>query len=1117
MRNFDFIVKKKKYKDFAPNCLEAEQSLMISPSSCAMLTRRALELAVKWVYRFDDDVKVPYRDNLSSLIHNRTFIDIIDDDLLPMIKFIIKLGNSAAHTSVQITRDEATLALNNLFQFISWIDYCYSDTYTAGKFSENILPKDGLKTSVGPETTMDFEEVLGKKDKPLNEQREKDHQVRINSSNQRREHNVSYDFETSTPNEMNTRKMYIDLDLKLAGWIFNHNMQVEYMVNGMPNKSGKGFVDYVLRGNNGKIIGLVEAKSTIKNPESGRHQAKLYADAIEREQGLRPVIFYTNGFRTFILHDDYPAREVSEFYSKEEIELLIQRRTTKKPLINYEINDDITNRYYQKEAIANICDALMNKQRKNLLVMATGSGKTRTAISIVDVLKKHNWIKNVLFLADRTALVRQAMRSFNSLMPDLTMCNLLDKNADPESSRMVFSTYPTMMNAIDNIKSRNSQRIFTAGYFDLIIIDESHRSIYQKYQSIFNHFDSLLIGLTATPKDEVDRNTYSLFELENGVPTYAYELNQAVNDGYLVEYNTLESKSKFLEEGIIYDELSEEEKEEYENMFDDGEIRDIDSSEINEYLFNDNTIDKVIDSLLEDGLKVEGGDKLGKTIIFAKNHNHASVIKKRFDVKYPNLGSHFAEVIDNKINYYQDLIDNFSVNDKFPQVAISVDMLDTGIDVPEVLNLVFFKKVRSKTKFWQMIGRGTRLCENIYGQGIDKENFLIFDWLNNFEFFKVNPQGVESTIGWNLTQRIYNMRLDIVRELQDLKYQHEHLQKYRQLLIDELCGQVKALNQESFRVKQNIEYVDKYKKENSWNALAVLETNEIKQHITPLIEATTEEELAKRFDLLILTIELATLTSNNASAPIKKVMDTAKELSKLGTIPNVKKQAKVIKNVQDEEFWGKASIKNLEDIRIALRELIKFIEKEKRKIYYTNFEDEVIEQVSGEPIYDVNDLQSYKEKVNHYIKEHKDHVAVYKLYHNKPLTNNDIELLEEVLWKELGSKEQYEKNYSEKPITVLVREIVGLDKQAVNNAFSEFLTEGRLNSYQIDFVKKIIDYISQNGILDKKELQRDPFRQYGSITKLFEDNRDDAQKIIEIIDYINKNAKVNELNVKNIT
>lgn len=1109
MRNFDFIAQKKKYKDFAPNCLEAEQSLMISPSSCAMLTRRALELAVKWIYRFDDDVKIPYRDNLSSLIHNRSFIDIIDDDLLPMIKFIIKLGNSAAHTSVQITRDEAVLSLNNLFQFISWIDYCYSDEFTAGKFQENILPQDILKSSTGPESSIDIEVTMGKKDKPLKEQLVQDHQIRIETSNQRREHIESYDFEAATPTEMNTRKMYIDLDLKLAGWVFNRNMQAEYPVDGMPNDSGKGYVDYVLRGDNGKIIGLVEAKRTTKDPETGRHQATLYANAIAQEQGLRPVIFYTNGFRTFILHDDYPSREVSGFYTKDEIELMIQRRNIKKPLVNYEINNDITNRYYQKEAITNICEALMNKQRKNLLVMATGSGKTRTAISIVDVLRKHNWVKNILFLADRTALVKQAMRSFNALMPDLSMCNLLDKNADPESSRMVFSTYPTMMNAIDNNKSKNGERLFTVGHFDLIIIDESHRSIYQKYQSIFDYFDSMLVGLTATPKDEVDRNTYSLFELENGAPTYAYELNQAVDDGYLVEYKTLESKTKFLEEGIVYDELSEIEKRDFEDMFDEEEVRDIDSSEINEFLFNANTIDKVIESLFEHGLKVEGGDKLGKTIIFAKSHKHAMAIKERFDMKYPNLGSHFAEVIDNTINYHQDLIDNFSVVDKYPQVAISVDMLDTGIDVPEVVNLVFFKKVRSKTKFWQMIGRGTRLCENLYGQGIDKDSFLIFDWLNNFEFFRVNPNGVESTIGLNLTQRIYNIRLDIVRELQDLKYQLEHLQAYRKLLIDELSGQVKSLNQESFRVKQNIQYVDKYRNEDNWNALAVLETNEIKEHVTPLIEATEGEELAKRFDLLMLTIELAVLTSNNASAPIKKVMNTANELSKLGSIPQVNKHANLIKDVQDKEFWDNPSIRSLEDVREALRDLIKFIEKEKRKIYYTNFEDEIIEQTSGEPIMDVNDLQSYKEKVNHYIKEHKDHVSVYKLYHNKKLTNKDIELLEEVLWKELGTKEQYEKNYPEKPITVLVREIVGLNKQAANEAFSEFLTEGRLNANQIHFVKKIIEYISQNGILDKKELQRDPFRQYGSVTKLFKDNQDDARLIMKIIDYINENASMN--------
>lgn len=1110
MRNFEFIAQKKQYKEFAPNCLEAENCLSLSPTLCAIATRRALELSVKWVYRFEDDVKIPYRDNLSSLVHNRTFIEIIDADLLPMIKFIIKLGNSAAHTSIQVTRDEAVLSLHNLYQFIAWIDYCYSDEYTAKSFEEKYLPQDGPKMSIGPESKFNSEETMIKKDRPLKELREKDKKLKAKVSKQRRVNSESYDFKAVIPSEMDTRQMYIDLDLKLAGWQFNRNLQAEYPVEGMPNKSGKGSVDYVLNGDNGKIVGLVEAKRTIISPESGRHQAKLYADAIERKQGLRPIIFYTNGFRTFIWDDnDYPAREVSGFYTKDELQLMIDRRITRQPLSNFAINDDITNRYYQKEAITNICDSLMNKQRKNLLVMATGSGKTRTAISLVDVLRKHNWVKNVLFLADRTALVRQAMRNFNALLPDLSLCNLSDEKADPESSRMVFSTYPTLMNAIDNTKSKSGERLFTVGHFDLIIIDESHRSIYQKYQSIFDYFDSMLIGLTATPKDEVDRNTYSLFELENGVPTYAYELNQAVDDGYLVEYKTLESKTKFLDKGIVYDELSEEEKLEYENMFDDDEdIRDIDSSEINEYLFNANTIDKVLESLLENGFKVEGGDKLGKTIIFAKNHKHAMAIKERFDVKYAYLGGNFAEVIDNTINYHQDLIDNFSVVSKHPQIAISVDMLDTGIDVPEILNLVFFKKVRSKTKFWQMLGRGTRLCENVYGQGIDKESFLIFDWLDNFEFFRVNPNGIDSTIGLNLTQRIYNMRLDIVRELQDLQYQQEPLQAYRQSLVTKLSEQVKELNQESFRVKQNIQYVVKYRHENQWNSLAVLEKNEIKRHISPLIEATDEEELAKRFDLLMLTIELAALTSNNAAVPIKKVMETAKDLAKLGSIPQIREHADIIKDIQDESFWVQPSIERLEEVRYSLRDLIKFIEKNKRKIYYTNFEDEVIEQEDGKPIYDVNDLHSYKEKVNHYIKENKDHVAVYKLYHNKPLTKNDIEALEEVLWKKLGTKEQYEKNYPNKSITVLVREIVGLDKQAVNEVFSEFLTEGRLNSKQIDFLKRIIDYISQNGILDKKELLRDPFRQWGTISKLFKDNQDDARKIMGIIDYINENCTV---------
>lgn len=1106
MTNFSFLKEKSQYKSFTNACLEAEKALIVSPATCAILTRRALELAVKWVYSFDSAVKVPYQDNLSSLIHNASFLAIIDEDLLPLMKYVVKLGNVAVHTNSSINRDEAVLSLHNLHQFVSWIDYCYSDEYTAGEFDESVL-HTGEEKRERPEELQDLYEQLSSKDKRIEEVMKENEHLRKAITEKREQNTQEYNFQVDELTEFETRKKYIDLDLKLAGWEFKKDIVKEYPVAGMPNNAESGFVDYVLFGDNGKPLAVVEAKRTSKDPKIGRQQAKLYADCIEKMHGVRPVIFYTNGFETYIWHDSYPPRKVSGFYNKEELTLLLDRREMKRPLTNIKINDSISNRYYQKESILAVCDALTRNQRKALLVMATGSGKTRTAISIVDVLTRHNWVKNILFLADRKTLLNQAYKNFNTLMPGLTLCNLLNNKENPEESRMVFSTYPTMMNAIDEAKRKDGKKLFTVGHFDLIIIDESHRSIYKKYRSIFDYFDGILLGLTATPKDEIDKNTYEIFDLENGVPTYAYELDRAVQDRYLVDYRTIETKMKFLEEGIRYDDLSEEEKEQYEATFDDEMTEDIDSAALNEWLFNDNTIDTVLKDLMEKGIRVEGGDKLGKTIVFAKNHIHAERIVERFETLFPEYGGGFARVIDYSVNYYQTLIDDFSEMNRLPQIAVSVDMLDTGVDIPEVVNLVFFKKVRSKSKFWQMIGRGTRLCPDLLGIGEDKTHFLIFDYCGNFDFFRENPKGIEGNVTQTLTEKLFNAKVDIIRELQGIEYQNEEYINHRNELIDEVLKDIQALDDENFRVRQHLQYVHKFKNRSNWAALAVLDTNEIKEHIAPIIVPFNDDEFAKRFDLVMYTIELAKLQTKNATKLIRSVVKTAEALSKLGTIPQVLEQKHVIEKVLTEEFWDSADIFELDSVREALRDLIKFIEKETQKIYFTNFKDEVLEVKESGPIFHVNDLQSYRKKVHHYLNQHRDQIAIFKLRNNKQLTVQDVKTLEEILWKELGTREDYEKDFGDTPITKLVRQIVGLDPQAANEAFSEFLSAERLNLNQSRFVKLIVDYVVKNGTLDKKVLQQEPFKTVGSIVELFKDNMDDARRIIGIIDEINKNSE----------
>ena len=473
----------------------------------------------------------------------------------------------------------------------------------------------------------------------------------------------------------------------------------------------------------------------------GQQQAKLYADCLEKQFGQRPVIFYTNGYEHWLWDDTrYPPRSVQGFLTKDELQLAIQRRTLRKPLGAEEIDGAIVERFYQTRAIRRVAEAFeKDHQRKALLVMATGAGKTRTVIALADLLMRANWAKRVLFLADRVALVRQAVNAFKRHLPSSAPVNLVTEKDG--QGRVYVSTYPTMMNLIDD--TADGKRRFGVGHFDLVVIDEAHRSVYRKYGAIFDYFDSLLVGLTATPKDEVDRDTYRLFELQRGVPTDAYGLDEAVKDGYLVPPRAVSVPLKFIRQGMRYDDLSEDEKEQWDAIEwdEDGNVpSQVDPPAINKWLFNADTVDKVLEHLMTHGLKVAAGDRLGKTIIFAKNHDHAQFIAQRFDANYPHLKGSFARVIDFKTDYAQSLIEDFCQADKAPHIAISVDMLDTGIDVPEVVNLVFFKIVRSKTKFWQMLGRGTRLCPDLFGPGQNKEFFYVFDFCQNFEFFNQNPQ-----------------------------------------------------------------------------------------------------------------------------------------------------------------------------------------------------------------------------------------------------------------------------------------------------------------------------------------------------------------------------------------
>lgn len=1111
MANFDFLRSIKEFSMFSEACIEAEKSIGVSPALCALGVRKSAELAIKWLYSVDSNLKMPYMNNLSALVLNPSFTDSVDEELIGKLKYIIKLGNNAAHTSKSVSYEEAVVSLSNLFDFACFIEYCYGSSYKERQFDETILPSGegaGLSKSEFDRLVQELDRRSEEKEKLLSELiglREELTRAKAKYTAERTYVGADHKSETVT------RKRYIDVDIKAAGWTFKKDCIEEVPVVGMPNDTGVGYVDYVLYGDNGKPLAVIEAKNTSIDPKKGRHQAKLYADCLEKAHGQRPLIFYTNGYTTWFWDDlNYPERKVFSIFTKEELQLIINRRELRRPLDQITINPEITDRDYQKIAIKRICEEFSKGRRKALLVMATGTGKTRTAISLVDVLMSNGWVTNILFLADRRELVRQAKKEFNKHLPNLSSCNLLERGEDKPTDRAIFSTYPTIMNAINEERNEKGERLFTPAHFDLIIIDEAHRSIFKKYRAIFDYFDALLVGLTATPKDEVERNTYEFFGLEDHMPTFAYEYQTAVDEGYLADYHCIEKLFKIPTQGIHYDDLPAEEQMRFEEVFEEGEeVPDyISGDSINSQYFNVDTNRQVLTDLMEKGIKVEGGDKLGKTIIFAKNHPHALFIEQQFNELYPQYKGEFARVIDNYEKYSDDLLEAFKVKDKYPQIAISVDMLDTGIDVPEVVNLVFFKRVLSKTKFWQMFGRGTRLCEDLFGPGEDKKVFYVFDYLGNIEFFRVKPNGKEVDATESLAERCFKLKVRIIKELQEMKYQTPELIAFRNALIDEVVAQIAALNKEQFQVKQKLRLIEKYETKEGFTCLGTIETEELINNIAHLIPAKTEDESARRFDVLMYKLELASIVGSNEekNSIIRQVSKTASLLEKKGTIPQVRDRRDILAKVQQSDFWTGATLPEIDQIRIELRELIQYLKKE-MKAKIINVTDSVLFEKEGERFAEDKTFEAYYNRAERYIKENTNNIAIFKLMNNITLTDKDWSELERILWHEVGTKEEYNKDFEDTQLGMFVRHITGLSQEAANKAFSEFLDETTYNEGQIYFVKQIIKYVVKNGFVeDKAILKGEEFSPGVSFDILFEDKQDALRKIIKTLDLINENA-----------
>lgn len=1099
MSNFTFL--DSEFPKLGEAAKRSELQIFPDARASCFHARFALEAAVHWLYKFDKRLQSPYDKNLGALLHEPSFKKVVPEAIFHKARVIHQVGNQAVHNQRPIRQLDALQVVKELHHFLYWLGRTYAKQGpgSIGKqeWDGRVVPRPHLEqATISRDKLAELETELEKKNRESLERQEKIDALDVELKKVRDLLAVVVEANEETPDEHDyseaeTRKYLIDVDLKRAGWPLDGPNDKEYKVTGMPNATGEGFADYVLWGDDGLPLAVIEAKRASEAPEKGKRQAELYAKCLEQMHGQRPVIFYTNGYETWIWDDAfYPARRVAGYYSKGDLTRIVQRRTIRKPLDVAMVDEDIAGRYYQKRAIGSIAASFAAYQRKGLLVMATGTGKTRTSIALVDVLQKANWAKRVLFLADRISLVNQAANAFKEHLPDSSPVNLVTEK--DKEGRVYVCTYPTMMGLIDQTKGNQAR--FGVGYFDLIIVDEAHRSIYQRYKDIFRYFDSLLIGLTATPREQVDRNTYDLFDLEPGVPTDAYELEQAVSDEFLVPPKVSQVDMKFPQEGITYDKLSEEDREQWESLDwgDDAEEnpipRAVNASAINNWLFNKSTVDKALQVLMEKGHKVAGGDRLGKTIVFARNHDHAIFIEERFNRHYPHYKGQFARVIDNYAKYPQSLIDDFSIKEKDPQIAISVDMLDTGIDVPEVLNLVFFKPVYSKIKFWQMIGRGTRLCPGLFPEAEKeedraKQNFRIFDFCFNFDFFKENPDGIEGSGGTSLSTRLFQSRLKLISHLQttaDLEATGKLRTGLSEILHDEVAG----MNIENFIVRMRLETVERFQKIEAWKELSEDDAHDLSTEVAGLpSEIETDDMEARMFDLTALQMQLGHVEGNRSVLERlrKKVIEIAGLLEEKDAIPAVKEQLAYLQAVQTPEFWEGIDLALLEELRTRMRGLVQFLDRKKRTVIYSDFPDEVVKIREGEPI-SIPKMTGaqYEKKVRAFLQSSKDHITIQKLRQNEPLTAVDLEEMERLML-EIGEEEGAALlsgllAKSEAPsVPHFVRTLVGMDRTAAQKAFSMFLKDRSLLPHQIRFTELIIDQLTARGVMEPGSLYEPPF------------------------------------------
>ncbi|WP_257159141.1 DEAD/DEAH box helicase family protein [Corynebacterium cystitidis] len=1153
--NFAFVMPV--WPALGQDAIRAERMALRQPDVTGMLARRIVEKVVKHIWRFAG-IGDPAMKDLNTLIGDPRFQRLAGSSKINALTLIRKAGNDSVHDG-GISPDRAVKVVKHLFDVLSWAILRYSphpESQPTQAFREEYLkpPKGIPPQRTSPQELQELADELDAKDKQLNEQelllneteqklldqqeahaREKALFAQKQASTeeehatarkaladeiaelraqlleaQRKQSNPNAELLPPTISEAETRRDLIDPMLARAGFTHGSNLLYEYPVVGLPTTTGEGFVDYVLLGKDGKPLGLVEAKRSSKSMNDGAVQAGLYADALEAEFGQRPIVFLTNGYHIQLEDLDGSSRTVEGYPTNDQLYSMIYHRAQRRRLADQEIDAEIAGRDYQMSMIRAVTERFENDgHRRALLVMATGTGKTRVAIALSKLMRGAKWAKKVLFLADRQALVEQAHENFSELYGSSNPVNLL--HTPDEMGDVYVSTYHTMMGMISD--DGDTPAKFNPYDFDLIIIDEAHRSIYHRFKRILDYFDAYVLGLTATPKSDVHHDTYSLFHIDGKEPTGAYSLDQAIDDGNLVPYKTYAADSLFLRSGMRYSALSPEEKAAWDAQ-DWGNDEEgnplpppdgVEAGQINRVLYNRDTIRKVLGQLVERGQKVEG-DQLGKTIIFARTQQHADLIKEEFDTHFPAYAGDGATVITHSTSYASTAIKNFKRAHDNPRVAISVDMLDTGIDVPEVLNLVFFKPVYSPTKFWQMVGRGTRLRPDLFGPGEHKEYFSILDYCGNVEMFTDRAETDDTgTRPVTLSEKLFASRANLIALLD----KHDPTNPLRGRLATHLHELVLTVPEGNILVRPDDRPIlHRYQDPAAWSELHDVDV--LIDHLAhlPFVDIVKDKESAKQVDLLVLQLQMGLLEPSASFAKNKqKLEQLAGDL--LGIeLAQVRKHAGILERVLDPEWWEGVTLADLEESRVVIRGLAELIPRSQRKIVVFDFEDTVsdLEEVDLNPASAAVGVHESRieARLREFFNEQKYSVAMQKLRTARPLTEQDIAALEEMV-AQVSSEdvERVRKSLGGgDSVPAFIRRLVGLEPDAVRAEFSDFLDGSTLTANQIGFTKTLVDVICSQGGIEISSIWEPPFDAY-PLTDLFETS--------QIVDITSRIKKINEV------